>query len=135
MSNWAVLESFLDKSLGLFAFISNNNEILLSDKFKNSAISISNNINNNLVYFNKNYNYSNISVCFNKKNNNLNSSENLFIKIHLPNLFFSSVGKKIFVFDELTDSLSSNSLFIIKKLYYIFKNNELYSYLVLSPDI
>ena len=135
MSEWDVLKSFLDKSLGLFAFVSDKNEILVSDNFKNSNISISNNINNNLVCFNKNYNFSNISVCFDKKSK-LNSKFNniLSIKIYLSDLFLSSIGKKIFVFDEILSSLSLDSLFIIKKLCYIFKNNEFYSYLVLFPN-
>lgn len=154
MSEWAVLESFLEQSLGLFAFISDDNQIHLSNYFRNTDICISNKNNPNIVSFFKNYNYSKISVCFKKshivsdkfiknlknyfqqlsndffkKNNNTNNI--LYFKISIPDIVETSIGQTITVIDNLINNNFHSSLFVIQKIYYIFNNNKLYSYLYL----
>ena len=172
MSEWSVLNSFLNQTLNITPFITDNNQITAS--FIDSPFSISNSLNQNSPSSLINFNYSYLSSHFHNtglvsdifiknKNSSFNQITNkLAYKNHLksrrfsllsknaatnilatqnqnsfslsltiPELFPSNIGHKVTVIDDIIDNKISDNKFIIDKLYFIFKNNELNSYLSL----
>ena len=176
MSQWSVLETFMNQALNSFPYIIKEKTISSSKTFINTPVTVSNQEPQCLNYNKQNYNYANISISYNPisiisdiyiktPNNYTNHIENQLAKknkiksirysnfphqqindqikkqntsffslsLVIPDLLPLNIGNIITVTDEIIPKNVSNNQFIIKKIYLIYKKNNLSSYLLLVP--